>query len=184
MNKKLNFIYAQAFIFLFFIASNLQAMNVIEKENEILIESKDKYPIKIFNATDFIDEMHNINSLCQKPAIALDLSNDASLNSLDVDTIISYLNRRNIQINFLDLSSTDIDESILDNYDPLISNKDFRYLDISDTHPADNVEGLSEKPKIIFIKKRILGEKRRKLKKAFGKEVIKRHEAYYEEREF
>ena len=180
MSKKSDLIKKMIFIFLLLFANRLQAMNFIEKEEEIFIESKDKYPKKIFDTQEFLKEIDEIENLWKKPTIALDLSNDDSLNFMDVETILSYLSRRNIKVNFLNLSHTNVDNHIFEDYDSLISNQDFKYLDISDTPAAESTEDFSKKQKIIFIKKSLFNNIRKELEDAFGKEVIERHKTYYE----
>ncbi len=167
-------------LFLAVLLDDLKAMNFIETEKEFLIESINKYPKKIFNARDFLDEVDKIDNVFQKSAVELDLSNDVSLNCHDVTIILSYFNRRNIKVNFLNISSTNITQKIFYDYDSLISNPDFKYLDISDTLAAETEEDFSKKPKIIFIKENLLKNLKKKLQKTFGKEVISRHKRYYE----
>ncbi len=180
MRKKSNFIKINIFTFLLISANPLQAMDFTEKEEEIFIESKDKYPKKTFDTQKFLSEIDGIDNLAQKPTVALDLSNDASLNFIDVETILSYLNRRNIKVNFLNLSHTDVDENIFSDYDSLIANKDFKYLDISGTPAAESAEDFSKKSKIIFIKKGLFDKLKKELEETFGKEVIERHQVYYD----
>lgn len=159
---------------------DLKAMEFTEATEEILIESKNRYPNKIFNAEDFLNEVDNIDSLLQKPTVELDLSNDASLNSRDVSKILRYFKKRSIALNFLNISNTNIDESIFDEYNWLVSNPNFKYLDISGTLAAQSTDDFSKNENIIFIGKNMLERLNGEVEKAFGKEVIDRHTRYYD----
>lgn len=162
-------------------AMDFTAMDFKETPNEILIASKNKYPKKIFDAKEFISEVGAIDSLSQKPMVGLDLLNDASLNSMDVRNILCYLNKRDIKLSFLNLSNTNVDEHIFPRCYSLISNPDFKYLNIANTTIVEMQEGLAKEEKIIFIGKNHLKIlKRKDLKKVFVKEAIERHERYYE----
>ncbi len=168
------------FLLLAVLLGNLKAMNVIETDKEVLIESRNKYPNKIFDSIYFINEINKIECLENKPTVEIDLSNDISVNLNDVRRTLNYLNRRAIKLNFLNISNTNIDEDVLLACEHLFSNNSFKHLDISGTLAAQNAKDLSKNEKIIFIEENLLHKIKKKLQKTFGKEVIFRHKRYYE----
>ncbi|MBL8676710.1 MAG: hypothetical protein JNJ47_04720 [Alphaproteobacteria bacterium] len=183
MDKFLGTTAAGFILFLSLFVNDLKAVKFTEANEAIFIESENKYPSKIFDAEEFLDFLDDENQsakLESKPIIELDLSNDSSLNSSDIKKILTYFKKRNIKVNYLNISNTNIDEDVLAALDYLLTNASFKQLDISGTGIAQCSEDFPRKQKVIFIDKSTLETSRGSLEDVFGKDVIGRHISYYE----
>ena len=169
------------FSFLCLLISELKAVKITEGLEEIFIESEDKYPKKIFAIDDFLQEVEeNLSTIKTKPIMAIDLSNDESVNSRDIKKILTYFKKMNIKIKALNVSGTGINSEILPFFDQLLKEPSFKRLDISDTTVAE-ITMDTDNPKIIFVPARLMKNRdiKPKIKNLFGETTFKRHLRYY-----
>ncbi|MBY0292530.1 MAG: hypothetical protein K2W92_04500 [Alphaproteobacteria bacterium] len=169
------------FLFVCLLISDSKAVKITEGREEIFIESEDKYPKKIFAVEDFLQEVEeNLSTIKTKPIVAIDLSNDESLNSRDIKKILTYFKKMNIKVKALNVSGTGINSEVLPFFDQLLKEPSFKRLDISDTTVAE-ITMDTDNPKIIFVPAKLMKirDTKLKIKNLFGEATFNRHLRYY-----
>lgn len=186
MIKILNLIYKVSFLLCISLSIHGNAMEMVDftetTEGLVRITSKNNYPKQAFDSKKFIDEIDNNINFTDNSIIALDLSNDFTVNEKILGTILFYFKRGNISLSFLNISRTNVRAEILNDLKDLLNDEKFKYLDISGTPAVKTAEDFSQNPKIIFITKDELYNLKKELKKTFGEELINRHIKYYIEK--